>query len=146
MKNETKIILSNTGVYFCKDKTDVIFLIQDSQGISLKTVGNIKAVSKKLMTKLSDVQSDVKFAVAKYATSRRMSCFESADETVSFMDSEYQHGGSGLNLFNLALSKMVMKQFEKRPDERKEDTAKVSFTLASFSFGPKLCNEQIQNC
>ena len=114
------------------DKTDVIFLFQDSQGISSKTIENIKAVLKKMMTKLSDVRSDLKFAVAKYATARQMSCFGSADETVSYMDSEYQHGGSGLNLLNLALSKMVSKQFEKRPDDRKENAAKVSFTFGYF--------------
>ena len=85
-----------------------------------------------MMTKLSDVRSDLKFAVAKCATTRQMSCFGSADETVSYMDSEYQHGGSGLNLLNLALSKMVSKQFEKRPDDRKEDAAKVSFTFGYF--------------
>ena len=114
------------------EKTDVIFLLQDSQGISSKTIGNIKTVLKKTMTKLSDVQSDLNFAVAKYATSRQMSCFGSADETVSYMDSEYQHGGSGLNLLNFALSKMVSKQFEKRPDDRKEDVAKVSFNFGYF--------------
>ena len=113
----------------------MIFLLQDSQGISSKTIGNIKTVLKKTMTKLSDVRSDLKFAVAKYATSRQMSCFGSAEEIVSYMDSEYQHGGSGLNLLNLALSKMVSKQFDKRPDDRKtSDTAKVRFTFDSFWF------------
>jgi len=116
------------------DKTDVIFLIQDSQGISSKTVGNIKTVLKKLMLKLRSVSTYFKFAMAKYATSRRMSCFGSAHNTVSYMDSEYQHGGSGLNLLDLALSKMVLKQFEKRPDDRKDDTAKVSFTFGYFLF------------
>ena len=105
----------------------MIFLLQDSQGISSKTVGNIKTVLKKMMPKLSGLDSDFNFAVAKYATSRQMSCFGSAGETVSYMDNEYQYGGSGLNLLNLALSKMVLKQFEKRPDDRKEDTAKVRF-------------------
>ena len=116
------------------ETTDVIFLFQDSQGISSNTVGNIKTVLKKMMTKLGDVPSDFNFAVAKYATSRQMSCFGSADETISYMDNEYQHGGSGLNLLNLALSKMVLKQFEKRPDDRKEDAAKVSFTFGYSRF------------
>ena len=117
------------------EKTDVIFLFQDSQGISSKTVGNIKTLLKTLMTKLSDVQSDFKFAVAKYATSWRMSCFGNADETVSYMDNEYQHEGSGLNLLELALNKMVIKQFDKRPDDRKtRDTTKVSFTFGYFPF------------
>ena len=123
-----------TGVYFCTDKTDVIFLLQDSQGISSETVENFKTVLKKIKTKLSGVRSDFNFAVAKYATSRQMSCFGSADETVSYMDNEYQHGGSGLNLLKLALSKMVLKQFEKRPDDRKEDTRKVSFSFGYFLF------------
>ena len=112
----------------------MIFLFQDSQGISSNTVGNIKTVLKKMMTKLGDVRSDFNFAVAKYATSRRMSCFGSADETISYMDNEYQHGGSGLNLLNLALSKMVSRQFEKRPDDRKEDVAKVSFIFGYCRF------------
>ena len=112
----------------------MIFLFQDSQGISSNTVGSIKTVLKNLMTKLSYVQSDFNFAVAKYATSRQMSCFGSADETLSYMDNKYQHEGSGLNLLNLALSKMVSKQLEKRPDERKEDAAKVSFTFGYFWF------------
>ena len=57
-------------------KTDVIFLFQDSQGISSNTVGNIKTVLKKMMTKLRNLLSGLKFAVAKYATSRQMSCLE----------------------------------------------------------------------
>ena len=122
----------------------MIFLLQDSQGISSKTVGNIKTVLKKMMPKLSGLDSDFNFAVAKYATSRQMSCFGSAGETVSYMDNEYQYGGSGLNLLNLALSKMVLKQFEKRPDARKEDTAKVRFAFGYFCFGQKLCDQQIQ--
>ena len=116
------------------ETTDVIFLFQDSQGISSNTVGNIKTVLKKMMPKLGDVSSDFNFAVAKYATSRQMSCFGSADETISYMDNEYQHGGSGLNLLNLALSKMVLKQFEKRPDDRKENAAKVSYTFGYCRF------------
>ena len=124
------------------DKTDVIFLIQDSQGISSKTAGNIKTILKKMMPKLRSVSSDFKFAVAKYATSRQMSCFSSADKTISYMDNKYQHEGKGLNLLNLALSKMVIKQFEKRPNDRKEDTAKVSYTFAIFCFGLKLCDQQ----
>ena len=87
-----------------------------------------------MMTKLRDVRSDFNFAVAKYATSRQMSCFGSADETISYMDNEYQHGGSGLNLLNLALSKMVLKQFEKRPDNRKGNAAKVSYTFEYCRF------------
>ncbi|XP_068680763.1 uncharacterized protein [Montipora foliosa] len=120
------------GFYFCTDKTDVIFLLQDSQGISSETVENFKTVLKKIKTKLSGVRADFNFAVAKYATSRQMSCFGSADETVSYMDNEYQHGGSGLNLLKLALSKMVLRQFEKRPDDRKVDTSKI---LVIFSDG-----------
>ena len=126
------------------DKTDVIFLLQDSQGISTKTVGNIKTLLKKMMPKLNRLRSDFNFAVAKYATSRQMSCFGSADETVSYMDNEYQHGGSGLNLLSLALSKMVLKQFEKRPDDRTEDTTKVSLSFGYFLLGQKLCDQQIQ--
>ena len=112
----------------------MIFLLQDSQGISSKTVGSIKTLLKKMMPKLSGLESDFNFAVAKYATSRQMSCFGSADETVSYMDNEYQHGGTGLNLLNLALSKVVLKQFEKRRGDRKEDTAKVSFGFGYFLF------------
>ena len=119
------------------DKTDVIFLFQGSQGTSSNTVGSIKTVLKNLMTKLSYVQSDFNFAVAKYATSRQMSCFGSADETLSYMENEYQHEGSGLNLLNLALSKMVSKQFEKRPD-------KSEFYFWQFSVLFRLCDEPIQ--
>ena len=118
------------------DKADVIVLFQDSQGISSETVGKMKTIVKKMMTKLGSVRSDFNFALAKYATSRRISCFGSADETISYMDNEYQHGGSGLNLLNLALSKMVLKQFDKRPEDRKEpeDTTKVSFNFGYFLF------------
>ena len=90
-----------------------------------------------MMTKLSAeiTGTDLKFAVAKYATSRRMSCFGSAQDTISYMDNEYQHEGSGLNLLELALNKMVIKQFDKRPDDRKtRDTTKVSFTFGYFPF------------
>ena len=84
-----------------------------------------------MLRRLSSESTDFKFAVAKYATSRRMSCFGSADKTISYVTNEYLHGGSGLNRLNLALSKMVLKQFEKRRGDRKTDTAKVRFI-----FGP----------
>ena len=89
-----------------------------------------------MMTKLSAelIDTNLKFAVAKYATSRRISVFGSAQETISYMDNKYQHGGSGLNLLDLALSKMVMKQFDKRPGDRKKDTTRVSFTFGYFPF------------
>ena len=119
------------------DKADVIILLQDSQGISSKTAENMKTIVKKMITKLSAglTDTDVNFALAKYATSRRMSCFGSTDETISYMDNEYQHEGSGLNLLKLALNKMVLKQFEKRPDGRKtDDTSKVSFSFGYFLF------------
>ena len=87
-----------------------------------------------MLRRLSSESTDFKFALAKYATLRKMSCFGNADATVNYMDNQYQHGGSGLNLLNLALSKMVLKQFEKRPDDRKDDTAKVSFTFGYFLF------------
>ena len=126
----------------------MIALIQDSQGISSTTAGNIKTIVQRMITKLSTeiTGTDLKFAVAKYATSRRMSCFGSAQETISYMDNEYQHEGSDLNLLNLALSKMVLKQFDKRPNDRKtRDTTKVSFTFCLFSvFGQNLCDELIQ--
>ena len=107
----------------------MIVLIQDSQGISSTTAGNIKTVVKRMMTKLSAeiTGTDLKFAVAKYATSRRMSCFGSAQETINYINKEYQHRESGLNLLKLALSKMVLKQFDNRPGDRKMDTAKVRF-------------------
>ena len=109
----------------------MIFLIQDSQGTSSGTVENIKTVVRAMLRRLSSESTDFNFAVAKYATSRRMSCFGSADQTISFIDNEYQYEGSGFNLLNLALSKMVSKQFEKRHGDRQTDTAKVRFT-----FGP----------
>ena len=120
----------------CNFNADVIFMIQDSQGISSTTAGNIKTVVQRIMTKLNAelIDTDLKFAVAKYATSRQMSCFGSADETISYLDNKYQHEGSGFNQLNLALSKMVMKQFDKRPDDRKEDTTRVSFTFGYFPF------------
>ena len=70
-----------------------------------------------MLRRLSSESTDFNFAVAKYATSRRMSCFGSADQTISFINNEYQHGGSGLNLLELALGKMVLKQFDKRHDK-----------------------------
>ena len=109
----------------------MIFLIQDSQGTSSVTAGNIKTVVRATLRRLSAESTDFKFALAKYANSRRMSCFGSADETISYINNEYQYGGSGLNRLNLALSEMVLKQFEKRRGDRKTDTAKVRFT-----FGP----------
>ena len=78
-----------------------------------------------MVRRLSSETTDFNFAVAKYATSRRMSCFGSAQETINYINKEYQHGGSGLNLLKLALSKMVLKQFDNRPGDRKTDTAKV---------------------
>ena len=97
-----------------------------------------------LRAKLTD--TDFNFAVAKYATSRRMSCFGSADETINYLENEYQHEGSGLNLLNLALSKMVLKQFEIRPDERKtRDSTQVSFNFGYFPFLFKLSKEKLSD-
>jgi len=115
----------------------VIVLIQDSQDISSVTVGNIKTVVRAMLRRLNSESTDFKFALAKYATLRKMSCFGSADKTISYINNEYQYGGSGLNLLNLALSKMVLKQFKKRRGDRITDTAKVRFT-----FGPN-CDQQI---
>jgi len=118
------------------DKADVIILIQDSEGISSATAENIKIVVKRMLTQLSSVSADTKLAVATYAMSRRISCFGRIGQTISYIDNEYQHRGSGLNLLNLAMSKMVLKQFDKRPDDRKtSDTSKVSFTFGYFPFG-----------
>ena len=121
----------------------MIFLIQDSQGTSSATVGSVKIVVKRMLTQLSSESTDFNFALAKYATSRRISCFGSAQETISYMDNKYQHGGSGRNRLKLALSKMVLKQFEKRPGDRKRDTAKVRFTFAIFPGWSKLCDQPI---
>ena len=109
----------------------MIFLIQDSQGTSSVTVENTKTVVRAMLRQLSSESTDFNFAVAKYATSRRMSRFGSADKTISYINKEYQYRGSGFNRLNLALSKMVSKQFEKRPGDRKTDTAKVRFTFCS---------------
>ena len=117
----------------------MIILIQDSQGISSATAENIKTMVKRMLTKLNSGSTDTKVAVATYATSRRISCFGSTKQAISYIDNEYQHGGSGFNLLNDALSEMVMKQFEKRPDDRKtRNTAQVSFTFGHFPFGSKL--------
>ena len=122
----------------------MIVLIQDSQGISSATVGNIKTVVKRMLTQLSSESTDFNFALAKYATSRRISCFGSTEETISYIDNEYQHGGSGRNRLKLALSKMVLKQFDKRPGDRKTDTAKVRLiTFGIFPSWSKLCDEQV---
>jgi len=117
------------------DKVDVIILIQDSQGISSATAENIKTVVKRMLTQLSSVSTDTKVAVATYATSRRISCFGRTKQTISYIDNDYQHRGSGHNLLNLALSKMVLKQFDKRPADRKtSDSSKVSFAFGYFPF------------
>ena len=117
----------------------MIILIQDSQGISSTTAENIKTVAKRMLTQLSSVSTDTKVAVATYATSRQISCFGTTKQAVSYIDNEYQHRGSGHNLLNLALSKMVLKQFDKRPADRQTwDTEKVSFTFVCFLFGSKL--------
>ena len=119
----------------------MIILIQDSQGISSATAENIKRVVKRMLTKLSSEFTDTNVAVATYSTSRRISCFGKTQQAISYLDNEYQRKGSGLNLLNLALSKMVMKQFDKRPDDRKpSDTARVRFTFSSFRFGPNFPN------
>ena len=97
-----------------------------------------------MLTQLSSESTNFKFALAKYATSRRISCFGSADKAISYIDKEYQHKGSGRNRLKLALSKMVLKQFEKRPGDRKTDTAKVRFTFSIFTSWSKLCDHQIQ--
>ena len=96
-----------------------------------------------MLTQLNSESTDFNFALAKYATSRRISCFGSTQETISYIDNEYQHGGSGRNRLKLALSKMVLKQFEKRPGDRKTETAKVRFTFGIFPVCSKICDQQI---
>ena len=119
---------------------DMIILIQDSQGISSATFENIKRVVKRMLTKLSSESTDTNVAVATYSTSRRISCFGKTQQAISYLD-KYRRGGSGLNLLNLALTKMVMKQFDKRPDDRKtSDTAQVSFIFSYFRLGPNFPN------
>ena len=122
------------GGDFCKTKADVVILIQDSQGISTTTVGNIKTVVRRLLTVLSSEATDFTFALATYAKSRRMSCFGSATDTISYMDREYNHGDRGTrNLLKRTLSRMILKQFQNRRDDRKgDDTAKVNFHFISF--------------
>ena len=112
----------------------MIVLIQDSQGISSTTAGNVKTVVKRMLTQLSSESTDFNFAVAKYATSRLMSCFGTTAEAISYIDNGYQHAGSGLNRLNLALNKMVLKQFSNRPKDRKTKTRKVSFIFGYFLF------------
>ena len=110
----------------------MIVLIQDNQGISSATVKNIKTVVQRMLTQLSSESTDFNFALAKYTSSRRMSCFGSAQEMISYMNNEYRDGGSGRNRLKRALSNMILKQFEKRRGDRKTDTAKVRFTFCIF--------------
>ena len=113
----------------------MVVLIQDSQGISTATVGNIKTVVRRLLTLLDSESTDFTFALATYAKSRRMSCFGSATNTISYMDREYNHGRRGTkNLLKRALSRMILKQFQNRRDDRKgDDTAKVIFPFILFT-------------
>ena len=111
----------------------MIVLIQDSQGISSATVKNIKTVVQRMLTQLSSESTDFNFAFAKYTSSRRMSCFGNAEETISYMNNEYRHGGSGRNRLKRALSNMILKQFEKRRGDRKTDTAKVRLSFLHFA-------------
>ena len=93
-----------TGGDFCKTKADVVVLIQDSQGISATTIQGLKTVVRRLLTLLDSETTDYNFALATYAKSRRMSCFGSAKEIVTYMDSEYCHQQRGTqNLLELAL-------------------------------------------
>ena len=125
-----------TGGDFCKTKADVVVLIQDSLGISARTVQSIKTVVRRLLTLLDSETTDYKFALATYATSRRMSCFGSANEIISYMDTRYSHQQRGTqNLLQLALSEMILKQFDNRREDRKgDDTGKVTFTYCYFPF------------
>ena len=129
-----------TGDSSCKTKADVIVLIQDSQGISASTAGNIKTVVRRLLTLLGSETQDYNFALATYASSRRMSCFCSAAQAKSYIDTKYRQEGSGRNQLDLALSEMVLKQFNKRPGDRKGDeTAKVSINYDDCFPFLKLC-------
>ena len=122
----------------------MIVLIQDSQGISSATVKNIKTLVKRMLTQLSSESTDFNFALAKYTSSRRMSCFGSAQETISYMNKEFQHGGSGRNRLKHALSKMILKQFQKRRGDRKTGTAKVRFTFYIFRVSLNFCDQQVK--
>ena len=89
---------------------------------------------RRLLTLLGGESTDFNFALATYAKSRRMSCFGSATETISYMDREYHHGRRGSkNLLKRALRRMILKQFQNRRDDRKgDDTAKVILTCISI--------------
>ena len=95
-----------------------------------------------MLTQLSSESTDFNFALAKHTSSRRMSCFGSADETITYMNNKYRHGRSGRNRLKRALSNMILKQFEKRRGDRKTDTAKVRFTFLHFPGYSKLCDQQ----
>ena len=117
----------------------MVVLIQNSERISAETVQSIKSVVRRLLTLLGSETQDYNFALATYATSRRMSCFGSAADTISYMDTEYQHDGTGRNLLKLTLNEMILAQFDKRRDDRKDDnTAKVSFNSHHFTFLTKI--------
>lgn len=114
----------------------MIVLTQDSEGICTTTVGNIKTVVRRLLNLLGNEPQDYNFALALYARSRRMSCFGTAAGTISYMDREYIHGRhDDENFLKRALENMILKQFEKRRDDRKsDDTAKVSILLCGLFF------------
>ncbi|XP_078352609.1 uncharacterized protein LOC144637420 [Oculina patagonica] len=134
IKQRSCAIPVTSGDLVCKTKADVIILIQDSQGISTTTVGNVKTVVRRLLDLLGGESQDYNFALATYAKSRQISCFGSATDTISYMDREYQHGRRGTkNLLKRALKRMILDQFNQRPEDRKgDDTAKI---LVMFSDG-----------
>ncbi|XP_078352608.1 uncharacterized protein LOC144637418 isoform X2 [Oculina patagonica] len=134
LKQRSCAIPATSGDLVCKTKADVIILIQDSQGISTTTVGNVKTVLRRLLDLLGGESQDYNFALATYAKSRQISCFGSATDAISFMDREYQHGRRGTkNLLKRALKRMILDQFNKRREDRKgDDTAKI---LVMFSDG-----------
>ena len=112
----------------------MIVLIQDSEGINTTIVERIKTVVRRLLNDLDDEEQDYNFGLAIYARNRRMSCFGNAEDTIDYMEREYIHGRrDNQNLFKRALENMILRQFQKRRDDRQgEDTAKVSLILWLF--------------
>ena len=113
----------------------MIVLIQDSEGISNTTVGYIQTVVQRLLTGLGSQTQDYNFALAIYARSRRISCYGNATYAINYMDREYIHGRRDTqNLFKRALEEMILRQFNRRRDDRQgEDTVKVSLFCGHLS-------------
>ena len=125
---------------YCKIKADVVILVQDSKEISQITIQSLKSILRRLLSVLdSDATVTYNFALAMYARRHKISSFGSKEETITYMNGEFNKGKSGRNLGNQnvlkrTLKNIIKKTFKSRPKDRKKVSSSSNVVVAVSFF------------